>query len=90
MKGTGSNAKAQGREGAKDEKLEAATALKLASQRLRTKNADSPAVYSQLYNAACAFTFWQESRSVGDFDLMVDFANNLEEAAVFFAKRRAA
>lgn len=78
----------------KTEKLEVALVLKRRSEEDRTAGLALPVgtdrshkLSTQLYNAATAFGLWQDSNGSGDFDQMLDFTNNLEEAAMAFAMK---
>jgi len=41
----------------------------------------------QLYNAASAYALWQDSNGGGNWDLALEFSNNLEAAADAYALR---
>ena len=42
---------------------------------------------TQLYNAASAYAVWQNSNGSGNWDLALEFSNNLEAAADAYALR---
>jgi len=78
---------------AKMTKLEIAEALMKASIREREESNHTDfkrrgfLLNTQLYNAACAYAQFVDSKASGDYELAMKFSDNLEQAADAFAHR---
>ena len=78
----------------KESKLFTARKLMETSQRERGEAVEMPSsdkrlqlLTVQLYNAASAYAIWQDSNGGGNWDLALEFSNNLEAAADAYALR---
>lgn len=78
----------------KKEKFDTAQSLKLKSEECRQLGRSLPAgeqrsfnLSTQLYHAANAFSLWQDSHLSSDYDLMIEFTDNLEQAAIAYAEQ---